>query len=721
MAKVLFITSEIGPAEGSIYSNLVASGHTVVTYHTSGHWIADDSTVPLWMESEQTRRSPLARNWFTRVAAAKEIDCCISSGLMASSFATRNFDGQVYPLLWRGALDRSSKDLNEAFADVVQASDRLLLEDSWEMDKALEKHSPLPHLRMAYPAPPIRNYLTSDSGAVAIVYPRSARSDARAMLQASKDMLGQGREVELVDISSLYTSRDLEDECDLYEVLADRLRYFSYAIFVGSGPHHSTVIRALRQDASRIVVDQSIGMAELSRELSWPHRARGLQCVQKLAEQIAHDVADSASISTLSSAHQRNDLLADLRALWQGRYEPWFEELPATRSNTPLNIYFSVGLLQGRVNGARHQRVRNMYEALRNKNALAIYGASDHAMTRRVRLARELLYQGRPAGIFYGENSTRPMPMERTELLADFLDDFRHHSGKSVWFVRDVHWLGAFDIDPWPDQLAQELRENGLHELNRLEDRVDLLAAPSIAAGRGFNRLLDQAGEESRNWFALPPAVHPQNILDDPEASVPDGTTVLYAGGISSIYSMDLYLTALCDVDDDVLIDFVVRKPEEPALRDALNQVGLLDSDRVRILNTTMNFYRPRTARTLGAVLMESEYAKYSFPYKTMTMIERGYPIICYADMGIAEFVESNQLGVTVERNAESIRTGIHTLIQRGAPGMAAARATETWDHRVNQIFDTVSDIEKQSVTSSFSEEESSVSAARNVGLQRKE
>src|SRR5699024_9680605 len=147
----------------------------------------------------------------------------------------------------------------------------------------------------------------------------------------------------------------------------------------------------------------------------------------------------------------------------------------------------------------------------------------------------------------------------------------------------------------------------------------------------------------------------PQNILDDRALISRDGITLLYTGGISEIYGMELYLSALSQLSESVLLDFVVRKPEAAPLREALDRLGLLDTERTRILHTTMDLYRPRTSRTLGMVLLDSRYAKFAFPYKTVTMIERGYPILCFSDMGIADFVTSNRLGCAVERSAEAI------------------------------------------------------------------
>src|SRR5699024_6233573 len=107
-------------------------------------------------------------------------------------------------------------------------------------------------------------------------------------------------------------------------------------------------------------------------------------------------------------------------------------------------------------------------------------------------------------------------------------------------------------------------------------------------------------------WQPLPPAVEPQNVVDDEKLISCDGVTVLYSGGISEIYGMDYYLSALTKLDETLLIDFVVRKPEVDPLRSELDKLGLLDTERTRILHTTMDLYQPRTSRTLGIVLLDS-------------------------------------------------------------------------------------------------------------------
>lgn len=692
MTNVLFLTADIGPAEGSVYSDLKRNGRKVFTYNVAGRWVPREGNAPLWMSGDKTRLSPMARNWFTRAIESKNIDFTISSGLHAGAFAANNLGGAFYPLLWRGNLDfgGSNETSTDAFADLLRTTDRLLLEDSWEMDKAVSKNSQVPHLQMRYPSPAARSYLTSTSGDVAIIYPRSKEQEAGVLREAAHGAFGGEIGIGLIEIKSLYRSGDLAKGLDFYNTLAHRLEKYSYAIILGTGPHHSTVIRALQHDKARLVVDQTVGMVFLSDELKLPHRARGLRCIQEMKKIL--ETPNDSSISRGEPKHESpaGDFLETLNNLWHKDFDQHFEELPAVLDDGPLNIFFSVGTVQDLTKGARHQRVRNMHDEFFQRRSFNIFGQQPF-MDRRLTLARTMLKAGRRAGVFYGENSTSPMTRVLNNYLANFLTEFSRLGGRSMWFVRDLHWLEKFEESPWTDAHVAKLKSDGIFELEEVGDRTDILAAPSGASGEGFNGLLVAAGEKERQWLPLPPAIQPQNIVDDTALVGVQGVTLLYAGGISEIYGMELYLSAIGGLDELTMIDFVVREPEAEPLKRELERLGLFESERIRILHTTMDLYHPRTSRTLGIILLDSKYAKFAFPYKTVTMIERGYPILCYSDMGIAEFVVSNDLGIAVERNVDSVREGIKTLIAEGAPGIQKARKTETWKSRVEQIFKILS------------------------------
>lgn len=692
MSNVLLLTNDIGPAEGAVYSDLKRNGHRVFTYNVAGQWVPRERGVPFWMRGYRTRLSPMARNWFTRVIEPKNIERIITSGLDAAAFAARNTSEEFYPLLWRGDLDfpERNQSSTDAFADLTRTSDRLLLEDPWEMDKAISKNSQVIHLRMRYPIPADRDYLKSDSASVAIIYPSSDLQGAERTLDAAHKAFGASVHVELININSLYQSEDLDKGLDFYETLELRLKKYSFAIILGTGPHHSTILRALEHDRERIVVDQTVGMSFLSQELNLPFRGRKLSCVQMMKQLIETAENIGRRREAGPSTTVSDDYLENLDQLWKQDFNQWFEELPAVTNDEPLNIFFSVAALQDLTTGARHQRIRNMHDAFsQTHHTYNIFGSKPF-FDRRVKLALQMLAEGQPAGIFYGENSTTPMTVDLSDRLTNFLQEFSRAGGRSMWFVRDLHWLGISAEVPWTVRRAAELKSEGLHELQKIGGTVDVLAAPSQRTGEGFNQLLLDAGGEPREWFQLPPAVEPQNIIDDTNLVDNEGVTVLYSGGISEIYGMDLYLSALTEVDENVAIDFVVREPEAASLHAELERLRLLPSERVRVLHTTMDLYRPRTKRTLGMILLDSEYARFSFPYKTVTMIERGYPILCFSDMSIAKFVTDKNLGVAVERSPESIRDGIKSLIENGAPGIPRAQATETWANRAKLVRKTL-------------------------------
>src|SRR5699024_8461232 len=130
------------------------------------------------------------------------------------------------------------------------------------------------------------------------------------------------------------------------DALRARLQQYSFAIILGTGPHHSTIIRALQKDKNRIVVDQRVGLGWLSHELDLPHRARGLRCVQKMQEVVTSTKLSELPEQQPSSTTLDSDFLTTLQTLWQQNLETYYEELPAVHEQGPLNIFFSVGPVQ---------------------------------------------------------------------------------------------------------------------------------------------------------------------------------------------------------------------------------------------------------------------------------------------------------------------------------------------------------------------------------------
>ena len=327
-----------------------------------------------------------------------------------------------------------------------------------------------------------------------------------------------------------------------------------------------------------------------------------------------------------------------------------------------------------------------MADALDDGGAAVRMSSVPGVFDRRVRAVRAAITAGRPLGLFYGENSTSPIPVPRvTEELADVMREFSRAGGQTVWFVRDLHWLD--DIEGYLEDAdaRRDTQARGLLELETLAAAADRLAAPSIESGRGFDALLARHGRAGHDWVPLPPAVAPANTVP-PGLRAPgdEGLTLLYAGGVSGIYGLGQYLDAAARLDEAIRLDFVVRPGERDALDALLEDHGLADRPGVRVTTVPFEWYVPGTADVVGVVLLGGEYARFSFPYKTMSLVERGYPILCFADMAIAAFLEENRLGLGVDRDADAIRAGLERLAELGAPGVGEAQRSQTWGARLN-------------------------------------
>ena len=683
MANVLLLTSNLGPAEGGIASALTSAGHTVQIYSASGSWLTPGPVMPLWMKGYRTRLSSMAKNLFTQQIADLHIDHVIASGLEACAFAASNIEQRYIPLLWSEDLNfTSSRRTQVDYARrLFSTTEAVFLENDWEMDKALSFGSTVSHLRLPVPAGTGQRLLTGHRN-IALIYPPSMQPEAvEAALQRVAEACGDEVAVSPVEIGSFFRSTDVQRRRDFYDIMSYRIRDYSHAVILGSGPHHSTMLAALQPDRDRVVVDRTIGNAFTIDRLGYEHAARGLRLFAMLPEMLQETERPAPPTPAPTS-----DLLQDLLSSLEDARGQVTEQLDSDTGSGPLNVFFAAAPLEDRVNAARPQRIRNMHDAVRHQGDCVVVNSTEMNLRRRLQRVLNELAAGRQPGFFYGENSTTPMDPATCQQLCEFLHTFRDHGGKAAWFVRDFYWLedrDDVDSDEW-----MRMRREGLAELRQIESNVDVLAAPSETTGVGYNDLLQRHDEPPRTWFPLSPAVAPDNVVPEGIYHLDDTkTTLLYAGGFGWVYPMDTYLSALEQLDDSYLIDFVVREGEHEPLAHALQQRQLFVGDRVRILHTTLAQYQPRTSRCIGTDLLDGEYATMGFQYKTVSMLERGFPMLCFKGMGIAPFVEEHQVGLAVERTTEAVVAGIKTLAAHGAPGLVSAQAEQTWDTRVASLL----------------------------------
>lgn len=695
--NILLLVEQPGPAEGVLTSNLRAEGHQVFIYDVRGGWIKGEKSLPLWLKGYRLRYSGLAASYFRDFIQRKHIEKVITSGIISAAFAAQNISLPFTPLLFRGDLDFSAAktEQTDAFTKANQGVSRFLLEDEWEMDKANAKGSSVPHLLM--PPPPQHHVRVLDRNVgqprVAILHPaRMPKARLDLMIDNFADGVN-GIAVTPLEVESLYRTADLARARDIQGLVASRLSKYSHVVLIGTSRHHSSVLNLLIADWDRLAMEDTIGGGNLAHSIGFTRIGRGLKLVEIVAQMMNQEAALSAKADSPHPEETSDSRIGHLERLDQVMARPVgaaYEELAALKESGPLNIFFSVAPLQDVTNGARPQRIRNMAEAIDSQSAAVRLFSSGNGFNRRAILIRQAIENGRTAGFFYGENSTAPIADDQViAALGNFLTEFREAGGKSGWFVRDLHWLE--EVDGYLDDASarEETVRRGILELETVARRADVVFAPNEESGDGFNELLSRGNFAEFTWEALPPGVCDANASSPASfAKGSDGFTLLYAGGTNSVYGMNTYLSALRDHSaEDTYFDFVCREAEVEDLRAALLDTDLIDDPRVRILHVELENYLPRTPVVVGTILLDSDYAKFSFPYKTVSMIERGFPILTYSDMAIARFVSEFKVGVAVERNAASIGAGIDFIRDHVSDfDFDDARRQNSWTSRVSTV-----------------------------------
>ncbi|KAB1640827.1 hypothetical protein [Gulosibacter chungangensis] len=664
-----------------------------------------------WLTTSARRKFAKPANWITSVTLQKfgnQIasyfnqvidvgghDVVMASGLSANGIAKRHISLPFIPLLWREDLDfsRSRAIFSRRFGDLTSGAEVLFLEDDYEFDKALSKGSQSAHLlhpQFSFEGLPKLLTEGAATARIAVVYPEGSNGER---IEAYEQMFNavaakHGASVNTIAADALFRARDLTRNRSFHETAVQRLEHATHMVLVGSSKHASSLGAYLvdTTQGDRLIAEDTIGLSRWGRQIGFKQLGRGSRLAKLLDDVLTGSLKQERSARIVETGEP----IAVLRNLVEQQYPSSFEQLNVTENEGPFNVFFSTTGLEDRTDGARPQRIRNMAEALDSDTPTVRIASNVNGFRRRRDFVLDLISAGRKAEIFYGENSTSPIPSaDIREELGDFLRKWREAGGRSAWFVRDLHWLDPKAGIAQAADGTDGIIANGLHELNHVGGAADLLLAPDPASVEGFKRLLAGHDAPSTPWVALPPGVAPENVLESGTLrDKRNGPTLLYAGGVGAVYAMTNLLTAMQTlVENEFFVDFVVRPGETEQLLEELASFGLAEHPRVSVSTNSLDVYLPSSELTIGAVLLDSEYARFSFPYKTISMIEKGFPVITYSDMAIAAFVEHNMVGAATQRDTDSLVETLERMSNTDyQAAISAARESESWSARVQQV-----------------------------------
>lgn len=650
--NVLVVVNRIGPLIGLVLGEVEACGYTPIVLNVKERKLYGASIpVPAWLNADGDLPSAA---WFEALREDLGIGHVIGIGIWPSLFVSKNLERRtVVSVLQPGELDFSQRRNTAKLLAFKQLSDStagLVFLNEWEMSKAVSLGSKAPHFLWNFAdSASSTDMLDETSDVVGVVVDTdeniaSVLNIEETVYKLSGALESAGKKVRVISSNSFFWYKDFTMGRSFRNVLRLRGREFSSLFFVG-GDADSLVVAASNSGAAgRCYAAERIEMRLLARNQS----SISVLGVDKLIHEYDHRNAGERSSGIGTQSHGRN-LFSIIDQIMEKDF-PWYWEDYGDFDE--FSLYFSVAAVENRSNGARPQRIRNFYLEMSESWVTLQIGLTTSFLERRFKLVEDWLSSGKHCALIYGENSTNPVQNRDAIIQAYRLVDLASAVSQtpSLWFVRDLHWL---DSGMFPEGPAEVVLSSGVFELTRLGNSFGSFVAPSLESKRMFETLLESKVQVAFVDDELPPGLTQSACAL--ARGLQRGMTFVYSGGIGNAYRMDSYLEAVASIvfdetsssngNGEVYFDFIVRPQEQPALIVQLEELGIADSASIRVLNGEFSGYRPLTEKACGVLLLESDYGKGAFPYKSVSYLEKGFKILCFKDSPVNRLF--GPLGVT--------------------------------------------------------------------------
>ena len=357
-------------------------------------------------------------------------------------------------------------------------------------------------------------------------------------------------------------------------------------------------------------------------------------------------------------------------------------------------FHMPMGLSVNPQSGSELRPVK-MIQAFRNLGYYVeiISGDSSARRSKIARIKKNIL-QGNKYEFIYSESSTMPTLLTDNDHLSrhpfldfSFFKFCRQHDIKIGLFYRDAHWkfpLYYQDIKKWIPWVTIPLYKYDLHMYEKL---VDILYVPSNQFMDYFNLNIP--------WKQLPPgcvsAISDERVV----ANEVYPLQLFYVGGIQLHYEIVSLIKA---VNSTSHIEMTLC-----CHKDAWDKYQYLYKgdlcDRIKIIHKNAaeltKYYQVADVGCL--CFKKSEYMDLAMPIKMFEYIGNGLPIIATKGTAAAEFIESNDIGWTVEYSVEAIRKLLNYLEYNRAEVLEKKKnvlkivSNNTWEARASTVVNDLS------------------------------
>lgn len=713
MTPMIFI-STTGALEGNFISAVRQANRSTPVFHLQhpAQSTFDTPEVPAWVEPVGTvpPLTRLSRSFYATVARERGVDFILAVGVDAILRASSLDLGiPLAGIIPRGDVD-FSKRRKQKLADFQAASaaaDLLFFEGLHEMDKAVSHQSRSPHCLLPLFGEK-SEFLNTDSVRpfVSIVVPHDWSLERQKLTETQylDSPLYQLADFEIIDSDALYSEKDFLFSRGFPGTLRYRISPRStHVMVVGNSRNHAPLISALeRNHPDRYVLDATITNRDLALRngIDTAKIGQGAALLRRL-----HEVITGPTPSRLVERPMHNSPtqvaggveLIELFAKALRHPMPWwFEQEICDPAAREFDVFFSVAAVEDRADGARPMRIRAVSEQFGSDGVLTVrLSASEGIFKRRAEAILGMIQHGVRPRYFYGENSTAPMEQHVVNRLTDLMRRLKSKGIRSGWFVRDLHWLSDdANYSANGELTSVERVARGVHEARSMQQVADIFYAPSTPTVSMFEALLSSHNVRPKRWASLPPAVADYRTLPSPSGKLSGPIKLVYSGGYGDVYRMDTLIAALTNHTAPLDVTWFVRPGDNSRLVADLLPESEGDGPDENVGGTTLDLspselppghqiqnseflgFDPGHDRYIGLILLDSEYAKDSFPFKFMSYLEKRIPVAVYDDMAVVDLVREYQLGIVCKRDGFTLN---HLL----------ERAEEFYSNDVNwtQIF----------------------------------
>lgn len=221
-----------------------------------------------------------------------------------------------------------------------------------------------------------------------------------------------------------------------------------------------------------------------------------------------------------------------------------------------------------------------------------------------------------------------------------------------------------------------------------LHNNVDIVYFPSLSMSKYF---------KFKDMRALPPAGELVNGFNNN-----DGKSIIYVGGISKLYGIDLILEAMEKVNQKqyINLNLVCREKELYNISDEYKNKEWLKIYNISGQEALMKVYKESKIALIAT--QKNIYNNFAIPTKLFEYMQYNMPIVATNNLEVKNIIEKYNIGIATEADAEKYADAILKIyndeelyVKLKDNERNALLSENLWKHRIQKINEDLTALER--------------------------